>query len=55
MPKKQSISFTKKKDNLVECLEKSLEKNLNNECDSDSTFEEEESVIEEEESTFEEM
>ena len=55
MPKKQSISFTKKKDNLVECLEKSLEKNLNNECDSDSTFEEEESVIEEEESTFEEI
>lgn len=42
MPRKQSISLTKKKDTLVECLEKSLEKNLTNDCESDTTIEEDE-------------
>lgn len=53
MPRKQSISFTKKKDTLVECLEKSLEKSLTNDCDSDSSSEEESSY--EDDATFEEI
>ena len=53
MPKKQISSFTKKKDTLVECLEKSLENNLTNDCDSDTTIEED--TITEDDATSEEL